>query len=497
MIRLGFALLIAAGACLAADQAIPQMRRGTGSVKVDAGLLGSKSRKPSKAFSGTPQMPVQTKTNGPKSAVSMPAPNRPDGSTQNSVTISSGSRRAQLVDVNSTGAAARKAAALKAQDSTVTASSLAQMISPVYGSTLAAEETFAWTAASGADRYALWIGSCQDCVDLLDEDEAINLSRTVDMPLDGRRIYVSLFTRLNGNWYWIDYQFNASRDNQPVAAQLITPSNGSTLTSPQTLVWQAGNLVADYWIWMGTCFECNDVLNQDQGQNLSTTLNMPGNGGVTYMTLFSYIGGNWYWYDYAFRNPSSAPEQLVTVNITNQLAYALDIYVNGANVGSVPAFSTAGTTLPLSSLLLAFEVDQPRVGSQILGDAFAGYWNAISYPSGTYNFVVNNVVGNDVYFAPMISNQTPQALEAGVNVGLVAQNLCDCDVNAFTKNVLIGYYLLYSNSNVELFYHAANYTGPFVFWGQDQFGTMDSSGPLYQYVAVNSGLLQLIATNLP
>ncbi len=497
MNRLGFALFIAAGACFAADQAVPQMQKATGAVKVDAGLVGSKDKKLVKQFSGTPQMPVQTRTAGPKTAAAMPAPNRPDGSAQKAVTINSGSRRAQLVDVNSNAAPGAKTAVARTQASTVTAGSLAQMISPVYGSTLAAEETFAWTAASGANRYALWIGSCQDCADLLDEDEGINLSRTVDMPLDGRRIYVSLFTNLNGTWYWIDYQFNASLGNQAVAAQLITPYNGSTLSTPQTFTWQPGNLVSDYWIWMGTCFECSDLLNQDQGQNLSTTLNIPENGGVTYLTLFSYIGGNWYWYDYAFRDPSPAPEQLVTVNVTNQLAYALDVYVNGANMGTVPAFSTAGTTLPLSSLQLSFELEQPRIGSQILGDAFAGYWNAISYPSGTYNFVVNNVVGNDVYFAPVISNQTPQALEAGVNVGLVAQNLCNCNVNAFTNNVLIGYYLLYTNSNVELYYPGWNYTGPFVFWGLDQFGNLDPSGPLYQYVASNSGLLQLVATTLP
>jgi len=54
------------------------MRKGTGTGKVDAGLLGSKTKKPLNSFSGTPQIPVQTKTNGPKSAAAMPAPNRQD-----------------------------------------------------------------------------------------------------------------------------------------------------------------------------------------------------------------------------------------------------------------------------------------------------------------------------------------------------------------------------------------------------------------------------------
>lgn len=63
-------------------------------------------------------MPVQTKINGPKSAAAMPAPNRPNASTEKTVTISSGSRRAQLVDVNSNGAAGAKTAVAKTQATT-------------------------------------------------------------------------------------------------------------------------------------------------------------------------------------------------------------------------------------------------------------------------------------------------------------------------------------------------------------------------------------------
>lgn len=486
---------MAAGLTYAADQAVPEMAKASAIRRVDAGVVGTKERKASKTFSGKPEMPV-VKSQGMKTSAAMPKANQPDGTVQTAVEVGAGSQKAQMVDGGKAQAAATGAKAEKvtaAGTAPATNDFLAHFISPVNGSTLSAQQTFAWTTGASVDRYALWVGSCQDCADLVDEDEGINLARTVALPTDGRRIYVSLFSYTGGLWYYVDYQFNASYGDQAIAAQMISPANGSTVTNPQTFSWQPGNHVDDYFFWMGSCFECNDMVNQDAGQNLAVTVNLPEDGRVIYVTMFSYIFGNWYYYDYQFRAPAPSATHTVRVNVTNQVGYAVNIYVNGANVGSVPAFTTAGTTLTLSSLSLSFELDQPRVGSTVLGDGMAGYWNTINQPTGTYNFTVNNVVGQDVYFVPSISNQTPQSLAVEVNGGLVAENRCNCDVPAFTNNVFTGYYRLYSNSNVRAFLSGTGYTGWYEFWGVDANGNVAPGGPLYQYVAANSGILKLTA----
>ncbi len=82
----------------------------------------------------------------------------------------------------------------------------------------------------------------------------------------------------------------------------------------------------------------------------------------------------------------------------------------------------------------------------------------------------------------------------GVNMGLTAQNLCFCTVGAFQGNIAIGYYRLYSNSNVRAYRNGSNYTGPYVYWGYDPFGP---TTPLASLAQVRSGMVTLTATFAP
>ena len=370
----------------------------------------------------------------------------------------------------------------------------AQMISPVNGSVLAPVQTFTWTPGYDVDEYYLWMGSCYDCTDLLNESEATNLSRTVNLPSDGRIIYVTLFSHVQGNWYWFDYQFVAST-NTGVPATLITPGNGATLGSPQTFTWTAGYGVSDYQLWIGTCQDCTDILGEDEGRNLSRTVNLPVNGETIFATLYSLIGNSWYWYDYQFTAGTGHP---VHINITNQLGYPLNIFVNGSAIGSVSAFNTQGGDVVVAgSMSVAFRMIQPSLNGNALGDGVSGYWNTINNPSGTYNLLVTNQLGNDWYFMPLITNQSAAPLEIEVNGGLQAENRCNCFAPAYTNNVATGYYQLFSNSNVRLFLNGDNYTGPYEFFGTDANGQIAPSGPLYTLVASGSGIVNLDTTFAP
>jgi len=106
-------------------------------------------------------------------------------------------------------------------DYTVTAASLAggkaQLVSPAPSSTLTSSAvTFQWTAGTGVSQYALHIGSSFASNDLYDTGAVTNQAWTViNLPTDGRTIYVRLHSLINGSWQWIDYTFRAAGVSDP------------------------------------------------------------------------------------------------------------------------------------------------------------------------------------------------------------------------------------------------------------------------------------------
>jgi len=352
--------------------------------------------------------------------------------------------------------------------------------SPVDGSTLAPVQNFTWTAGYQPQDYWIWIGSCQDCSDVLYQDLALAQSVNAYLPIDGRVLFVTLFTEYAGNWYWVDYQFTAG-SFQPSPAQMISPANGATLAPTQTFTWTAGAYVEQYYLWIGNCQDCNDILNESENQNFSRTVSLPADGRTIYMSLFSYIGGQWYWYDYQYR---AANVQFYTprIYITNNLDYAINLMVNGNVIGSVSAQNTQYADVTVSSLSVSFALVQPTLSGTALGDPMTGIFQTIYNPSGSYSFTVDTQIGQQLYFEPLIANRTGVPLLIDVNGGLAAENRCNCDAPAGSTNVGTGYYKLFSNGNVRLFRSDSNYTGPYLFWGTDSTGSVSSGGTLPGYV---------------
>jgi hypothetical protein len=77
------------------------------------------------------------------------------------------------------------------------------------GETVAACQTFQWSAGRSANQYWLRVGSCPNCADLFDQSAGAALSLPVNLPADGRRIHVRLFSEVEQLWYWSDYSFTA------------------------------------------------------------------------------------------------------------------------------------------------------------------------------------------------------------------------------------------------------------------------------------------------
>ena len=178
------------------------------------------------------------------------------------------------------------------------------MVSPADGSTLApGPTTFNWEPGSGAEQYALWIGSSPGTYDLYAGGESQNLSKTVSLPADGRPIYVRLWTMFHGKWeQYNDSSYTVAVASGSAKAQMLSPTNNGILASEAvTFAWNAGSGAEKYALWVGSSSGTYDLYASDEGMNYSETLNLPTDGRTIYVRLWSMFNGTWSQYnDYTY-----------------------------------------------------------------------------------------------------------------------------------------------------------------------------------------------------
>jgi hypothetical protein len=80
-------------------------------------------------------------------------------------------------------------------------------------------------------------------------------------------------------------------------ATMITPAPGATLSGNSvTFTWSADAVATGYWVDISLVGPGGNDL--DSSGNLGTALtetiyNLPANGSKVYVTLYSYVGGQW------------------------------------------------------------------------------------------------------------------------------------------------------------------------------------------------------------
>src|SRR5437667_277098 len=209
----------------------------------------------------------------------------------------------------------------------------AVMLSPPPGSTFTSSTvTFTWSAGS-ATAYFLVVGSSLHGADIYNSGQVTVLSKTVsNIPTDGRTIYVTLGSRVNGSWTTNSYRytaFNSSATPTPTvtptptptatptptptatptatptpatgAAVMISPPSGSTFTSSSvTFTWSAGSATA-YFLFVGSSLHGADIYNSGIVTVQSKTVNnIPTDGRTIYVTLGSQVSGSWSTKDYTY-----------------------------------------------------------------------------------------------------------------------------------------------------------------------------------------------------
>src|SRR5688572_1865965 len=75
-------------------------------------------------------------------------------------------------------------------------------------SATAATVQFQWTGGSGVSTYWLSIGTTTGGANLYDANQGLNLGVTVSgLPMDGRTLYVRLYSFIDGVWQFNDYTY--------------------------------------------------------------------------------------------------------------------------------------------------------------------------------------------------------------------------------------------------------------------------------------------------
>ncbi len=189
------------------------------------------------------------------------------------------------------------------------ASAAGIMQTPTPGSTFTSStETFTWSAGAGASSYWLDVGSTPGGNQYSQSGNLGNvLTTTVSgLPTDGSTIYATLYSLIGGNWVGNSYTYYALNATGGLAV-MQTPVPGTFINgNSATFTWSLDSSATSYWVDISAVAPGgNDVFQSGSLGNVnSVTVNsLPGNGTTTlYVTLYSYVGGQWSSNAYTYTN---------------------------------------------------------------------------------------------------------------------------------------------------------------------------------------------------
>jgi hypothetical protein len=162
---------------------------------------------------------------------------------------------------------------------------------------------FTWSGGVGVSHFWLDVGTALGGTNVASLNTGRQLGADVaDLPLNGAPVFVRLWSRIAGEWTFIDYRYT-TRSGAPQAAELLTPAAGSTLPSTTVpFTWSGGRGVDQYWIYVGTTVGGAQISSQDRGLQLTATVTgLPTGGQTIHVRLWSRTGAVWAYTDYVFQ----------------------------------------------------------------------------------------------------------------------------------------------------------------------------------------------------
>lgn len=175
----------------------------------------------------------------------------------------------------------------------------ATMTSPAPGTTLSGNTvTFQWSAGSGASAYWIDVGSNAGGNQYYQSGSlsTSTLSATVSgLPEDGSGIFVTLYTQIGSVWSANSYAYTAIDANSGKAVMQSPTPNSPLSGNSATFTWSPGSGVTNYWLDIGSVPGGNQYFQSGPlGSTQTLTVNsLPADDTTIYVTLYSFIGGEW------------------------------------------------------------------------------------------------------------------------------------------------------------------------------------------------------------
>jgi hypothetical protein len=173
------------------------------------------------------------------------------------------------------------------------------LTTPIPGSTLTSGTvTFNWTAGAGASAYWMDIGNVAGANNYYSSGNLGNVLTTTvtTLPTDGSTIYVTLYSLISGSWVGNAYTYTALNATSGLAV-MQTPTNGSLLSgNAVTFNWSSDPNATAYWVDISNVAPGGNDLDSSGNLGLAQTetiYNLPANGSTIYVSLYSYLGGQW------------------------------------------------------------------------------------------------------------------------------------------------------------------------------------------------------------
>ena len=276
--------------------------------------------------------------------------------------------------------------------------------SPMPGSTLQGSSvTFSWTAGAGATAYWIDAGSTLGGNQYFQSGNIGNVTHytVTGLPTDGSMVYITLWTLSNGNWINNQYTYTAFNQSAALGA-ITTPMPGSMLNSTSvTFQWTLGMGATAYWLDAGSSPAGNQYFQSGNLGNVNqvTAIGLPSDGSTVYITLWSYVGGQWLnnQYTYTAFSLSSGLAQMISPSNGATLSGYQQAFTwtngNGTatgfwlDLGSAPGGNDVYQSGNLGLATTTTVYSLPANGSNIYATLYSyigGTWysNSYSYVSG-------------------------------------------------------------------------------------------------------------------
>jgi hypothetical protein len=183
---------------------------------------------------------------------------------------------------------------------------------PLTGSSVA----FSWNPGNTATHFEFYVGTTSaGSSNLYNSGSVTATTETVsNLPSNGEKLYVRLYSLINGAWQYTDYTYVAS--GAPVAAALTTPApNTSTPLTGSSVAfsWNPGNTATHFELYVGTSTGSSNLYNSGSVTATTETVSgLPSNGETIYVRLYSLINGAWQYTNYTYVAAGAATKAVLT-----------------------------------------------------------------------------------------------------------------------------------------------------------------------------------------